>query len=128
MATSWMKGCSRTKHKGIFKTERGYRVRVRAVDSKTGTLKERNEEFENITVEEAIVKRAELKTEIRRGRTDQGRQPVRYADYTESLLKKKLAKRKFRSKKGRRTWVDLQDLHLIPAFGDWFIGGLDPVS
>jgi len=46
---------------------------------------------------------------------------MRYADYAEYLLRRKIATGRFSTKKGRRTWADLQDLHLIPAFGDWYI-------
>ena len=119
--TNWMKGCEETKYRGVYKTKKGYRIRVRAVDPRTGKLKEVNRTLKGVTLEEAVVKRAEEKTKIRKGRSREARARTRYADYCESLLKRKIAKGKFRTKKGRRTWVDIQDLHLIPVFGSWFI-------
>ena len=52
--SNWMEGCKPTKHSGIYKTDTGYRVRVRATDPRTGTLKEVNREFEGISLDEAV--------------------------------------------------------------------------
>ena len=67
MSWNWMAGCKPTKHSGIYRTHRGYRVRVRAMDPRTGMLKGVNREFEGITLEEAVVKQAELRGSIRAG-------------------------------------------------------------
>jgi integrase len=120
MSGNWMAGCKPTRYSGIWKTKEGYRVRARAVDPRTGALKEANREYANITLEEALVRQAELKATIRRGRVEE-RERVRYAAYSEFLLKRKLAMGQLTSRKSRRTWVDIQDLHLVPAFGDWFV-------
>src|SRR5580704_12444549 len=64
---TWMQGCAKTRYPGIFKTQSGYRVRVRAVDSRTGTLKEANREYENIDLKEALLRQGEMREEIRRG-------------------------------------------------------------
>ena len=63
--SNWMAGCKPTKYSGIYKTDTGYRVRVRAMDPRTGTLKEGNREFEGISLQEAIVKQAQLRDGIR---------------------------------------------------------------
>lgn len=42
---NWMIGCAKTRYAGIFKIKNGYRVRVRAVDPRTGMLKEANREY-----------------------------------------------------------------------------------
>lgn len=122
--TSWMDGCKPTRFPGIYKTTRGYRVRVRAVDPRTGALKERNQEFENIRQEQAVAKQAEMKEEIRHGGGEVEAQRERYGDYAASLLKRKMAVGDLRSAKTKERWADTQDLHLIPAFGDWFVDAI----
>jgi len=121
---SWMVGCKPTKHTGIFKTNTGYRVRVRATDPRTGMLKEANREFENITLEEAIVEQAKIRDEIRRGGKGEGQARVRYGDYAASLFERKVATGELASAKSRERWADTQDLHLIPAFGDWYLDAI----
>jgi hypothetical protein len=64
---TWMQGCAKTRYPGIFKTTSGYRVRVRAVDPRTGTLKEANREYENVDLKEALLRQGEMREEIRRG-------------------------------------------------------------
>lgn len=115
-----MKGCKRTRYSGILRTTNGYRVRVRAIDPRTGTQKEKNQEFENISIEDALRLQQRLRAEIR-GEVSVERERNRYGDYAESLLKRKVATGELSSKKSQRTWTDAQDLHLLPAFEDWFI-------
>ena len=99
----------------------GYRVRVRAMGPKTGMLKGANREFEGITLEEAVVKQAELRGAIQAGgRSDEGERE-RYGDYATSLFKRKLGTGELKSAKSRERWAPTQDGHLIPAFGDWYI-------
>jgi hypothetical protein len=75
LMTTWNNGCEQTRYPGILRTRTGYRVRVRAVDPKTGTLKERNEHFVGISQEEAIRQQSLMRMEIRRGGPDAA--PVR---------------------------------------------------
>ena len=63
LMTTWNNGCERTRFPGILRTRTGYRVRVRAVDPRTGMLKERNEHFAGITQEQAIREQAKLKAD-----------------------------------------------------------------
>jgi integrase len=121
MSWNWMDGCKPTRHKGIYKTPSGYRVRVRAVDPRTGTLKGANREYEGITLEEAVVMQAGLKAEIRCGGRGNQRQRARYGDYATSLFERKLKTGELKSAKSRERWAQTQDGHLIPAFGDWYI-------
>lgn len=122
--TSWTDGCEPTRYPGIYKTKTGYRVRVRAIDPRTGMLKERNQEYENITQEQAVVKQAELKDEIRQGRRGGEHRRERYGDYATSLFERKVALGKLKSAKSRERWAETQDLHLIPAFGDWYVDAI----
>lgn len=121
MSWNWMVGCKPTKHTGIYKTPTGYRVRVRAMDPRTGTLKEVNREYEGITLEEAVVKQAEMRGEIRCGGRSERRKRDRYGDYAASLFERKQSTGELKSAKSRERWADTQDGHLIPAFGDWYI-------
>lgn len=122
---NWMDGCTPTRYPGIMQATSGYRIRARAVDPKTGALREVNRLFENITcVEDALIKQAELRKMVRRGGPEEEKPRVRYGDYTESLLKRKLATKQFSTKKGKASWTDCQDYHLIPAFGDWFVDAI----
>jgi integrase len=123
MAT-WNDGCERTRYPGILRTRTGYRVRVRALDPRTGTLKERNEHFVGITQEEAQRRQAELRDEIRRGGPAVTAAREKYAAFAGRLLSEKIATGKLTSAKSRRTWADAQDLHLIPAFGAYFLDAI----
>jgi len=123
LMTSWMTGCKPTRYSGILKTTNGYRVRVRAIDPRTGTQKEKNQEFESISLDEALRHQQRLRAEIR-GEVSAKRARHRYGDYAESLLKRKIATGELSSKKSQRTWTDAQDLHLLPAFEGWFIDAI----
>jgi integrase len=117
---SWMNGCKPTRHPGIFETKTGYRVRVRAVDPRTGAQREANREYEGISLKLALLRQEELRESVRRG--SQGETPsVKYADYVVSLLKRKIETGELRSAKSRRTWADAQDVHLVPALGEFFV-------
>ena len=91
LMTSWNVGTKPTRYPGILKTETGYRVRVRAVDPKTGTLKEKNREFEAIDVDEALRRQTRLRAEIRDD-VEQTASRTRYGDYVTLLLKSKTAR------------------------------------
>ena len=121
--TDWMRGCKPTRYAGIWKTTNGYRVRMRAIDPRTGMQKERNQEFENISIEEAVLQQQRLRAEIR-GFVNVERDRVKYGDYAESLLKRKIATGELSTEKSQRTWSDAQDLHLLPHFEDWFIDAI----
>jgi len=123
MAT-WNDGCERTKFPGILRTRTGYRVRVRAVDPKTGTMEERNEHFAGISQEEAIRQQAQMRTEIRRGGLDAPAVREKYGAYAVKLLKEKVATGRLTSAKTRERWADTQDLHLIPAFGEYYLDAI----
>jgi integrase len=123
LMTNWMTGCKRTRYSGILKTTNGFRVRVRAIDPRTGTQKEKNQEFENISLDEALLLQRRLRAEIR-GEVSAERKRHLYGDYAESLLKRKIATGELSSKKSQRTWTDAQDLHLLPVFEKW---GIDAI-
>ena len=123
-ARSWKDGCEPTRYPGIFATKKGYRVRARAIDPRTGRERDVNLDLEGITIEIAIARQAELRAEIRSGGRAGPRERVRYADYATSLFRRKLATKELKSAKTSERWSDTQDLHLIPHFGQWFVDAI----
>lgn len=121
---NWTVGCKPTRYSGIYKTTSGYRVRVRAVDPRTGTQREANQSFDGITMEQAVLKQAQLRDAIRIGGGAAERTRVMYVHYVKSLFERKLAMGELRSAKTRERWADTQDLHLIPYFGDWYVDAI----
>src|SRR5450432_1971973 len=105
MSWNWMEGCKPTKHSGIYKTSTGYRVRVRARDPRTGTQKEMNREFEGISLDQAVVKQAELRLSIQSGGRSEVRERPKYGDYATSLFKRKLDSGDLKSSKSRERWA-----------------------
>lgn len=121
---NWMHDCKPTRYTGIFKTEKGYRVRLRMVDPRSGRQKEVNREFEQITIDDALAEQVRLRERLREPEEGKGHVRVRYGDYVESLLRRKIAKNELASAKSRRTWVDVQAHHLVPYFGNYFVDAL----
>ena len=62
-----------------------------------------------------------MRAEIRCGGRGDQRQRVKYGDYATSLFERKLGTGDLKSAKSKERWVQTQDGHLIPAFGDWYI-------
>ena len=56
------------------------------------------------------------------------RRRVRYAEYVESLRARKLATGKLSTPASRRGWVDTQQLHIVPAFGECFIDAIKRID
>jgi integrase len=123
LMTSWNNGVKPTRYPGIFKTEKGYRVRVRALDPRTDTLKEKNKEFEGVNLEQALRLQLELRGEIREA-AERDVSRTKYGDYVTLLLKSKTARGELSTAKGRRTWTDAQTLHLVPHFGGWYVDAI----
>src|SRR5438094_9835925 len=87
MPTNWRDGVVRnTKYTGIYETKKGYRVRVRAVDPRTGTMKGANREFERITLQEALAKQVELRAELLNA---QRKERVRVGDFAKLWIESK---------------------------------------
>jgi len=114
---SWNVGAMPTRYPGIYRTTRGYRVRVRALDPKTDTLKEKNREYEGINLEQALQLQLHMRAEIRDA-VDTAGSRIKYGDYVTHLLKSKTARGEIGTAKGLRTWSDMQTLHLVPCFGE----------
>ena len=112
---TWMQGCAKTRFPGIFKTKSGYRVRVRAVDPRTGTLKEANREYENVDLRQALLRQSEIREEIRRGSVAVER--LRVGEYAKHWIESK-APTVDRGTAER--YADALDDHVLPALGDYY--------
>jgi integrase len=124
MASTWKDGTKPTRYPGILKTPTGFRIRVRATDPRNGTMKEANQNFEGITLEQAIVKQAELKAGLRSISRPEEQSRRRFAEYAESLTRDKIARGKLSSESTKVQWASVLDLHLIPAFGGWYLDAI----
>lgn len=87
MHLSWNKGCEPTQHRGISKTKTGYRVRVRAVDSRTGKLREANRSYDGITLADALRRQTEMKQELTASAAVESR--ARVGEFARSWIKSK---------------------------------------
>src|SRR5258708_4137229 len=61
---NWMDGLIPTDYPGIWRTKTGYRVRVRAIDPRTGTRKEANRSYDGITLKEAVKRQVEMREDL----------------------------------------------------------------
>ncbi|HZL18583.1 MAG TPA: tyrosine-type recombinase/integrase [Polyangia bacterium] len=104
--------------------EGGFLVRGRAVDHRTGKLREI---LKTVNGESASGAYRILQEELERVRGgDVGRQQarIRFGEYAASLFERKVTKGKIRSAKTREKWESVLRLHLLPVFGDHFLDGI----
>jgi integrase len=71
--SSWNSGWQRASSPGIYSSGGSWRIRIRAVDRKTGRLRERNRILEGVSFDEAQAVRESLRGELR----EQMREPER---------------------------------------------------
>ena len=109
---TWMKGCAKTRYPGIFKTASGYRVRGRAVDPRTGTMKEANREYEHVALRDALLRQQEMKDEIRNGAVVTER--VRVGEYAKLWIESKASTLDPGS---AERYAEALEGHVLPAFG-----------
>jgi integrase len=94
------------------------------MDPRTGTLKEANRAFEGITLREALTKQVELRDEIQSGNLGADQKRVKFADFAESLYRRKIQIGELTSAKSVERWHVTLDLHLGPAFGEFYIDAI----
>jgi hypothetical protein len=101
--------------------EGGFRIRGRAVDPKTGKLREVCRALPECRKarEAAVALEAELAT-IRAGTMADARAIPRFADWAVTVFERKIASGAIASASGRRNWDWALRIHLIPAFGDTY--------
>jgi integrase len=116
---TWMQGCTKTRYAGIFKTPSGYRVRVRAMDPRTGTLKEGNREFEGIDLREALLQQTQMRDEITKGGVSAQR--LRVGEFAKHWIESKAPT--VDPGTAERYAAALDD-HVLPALGLFFFDQL----
>lgn len=124
MSENWMAGAKPTKHTGIWKTSKGYRVRARAVDPRTGAQREANRHYEAITLDQAVARQLELRQELRAGGREEQQERPKYAGFAESLTRRKIANGDLASAATQTQWAHVQDAILLPYFGEWFVDAI----
>jgi integrase len=112
---NWMAGWRPTRSPGIFEGRSGYRVRVRAIDSRTGTLKEVNRTYDKISLKEAVAKQAELREELL---LVEGRDRPRVGAFAKSWLELKAISLDART---LRQYASVLEDHVLPVLGDFFL-------
>ena len=116
---TWMQGCAKTRYPGIFRTRTGYRVRVRAVDPRTGTLKEANREYDGVDLHQALLNQTQLRDEIRSGSIVAER--LRVGEYAKHWIESKAPT--VDPGTAERYAAALED-HVLPALGLLFYNQL----
>jgi integrase len=116
---TWMQGCTKTRYAGIFKTPSGYRVRVRAMDPRTGTLKEGNREYEGVDLREALLQQTRMRDEITKGGVSAQR--LRVGEFAKHWIESKAPT--VDPGTAERYAAALDD-HVLPALGLFFFDQL----
>ena len=111
---------------GVWRAKAGgWYVRGRAIDPKTGRLKEVGR---LLNLPEASAALTWLERELQRIRAGEVTQPKtsrqRFAAFAASLLERKTAVEKIWSAKGRQKWQGILEHHLIPAFGAMWVDAI----
>lgn len=111
----WMAGVKPTEYPGIWKTETGYRVRVRAMDPRSGMRKEANRHFEGITLKEAVKRQVKMRDELLEGSHVNER--MRVEDFAKLWIKSKSA---VVDEYTLDAYADALDLHVLPIIGKMY--------
>lgn len=104
----------------------GFRIRARAVDGKTGKLREVKRCLPDCkrAREAATILESELQTVRAGGGSLSPSAMPHFADWAVTVLERKIASGVIASAATRRTWDWVLRVHLIPAFGDVFVDKL----
>lgn len=116
---NWYDGLIPTKFPGIWKTKTGYRVRVRVMDPKTGTLKEANQHHEGIRIRDAVARQTELRETLLQSTAVARRLRVR--EFSQSWLSSKAATV---STYTHTQYAHFLERHLLPVLGDFYFDAL----
>lgn len=104
--------------------EGGFLVRGRAVDRRTGKLREVLKTVDGGDASGAYRFLQEELEKIKGGEVHGRVERMRFSEYAASLFERKVTKGKIRSAKTREKWESVLRLHLLPAFGDFFLDGI----
>jgi integrase len=119
----WMIVSTKTRYAGIFKTRTGYRVRVRAMDPRTGTLKEANREYEGVDLRQALLSQAQVREEIRSGGMASER--LRVGEYAKLWIE---SKGPTVDEGTAERYADALDDHVLPALGSFYYDQLSSLD
>lgn len=112
---SWNKGTTPTRCPGILKTATGYRVRVRAVDSRTGKLKEANRHYAGIDLATALERQSAMRRELEANAPK--RERLRVGEFARSWIGIKAGVVAENTLEG---YAFALDCHILPEVGDMF--------
>ena len=104
--------------------EGGTVVRGRAVDPRTGKVREVLKALPEMDAAAAYGWLQDELSKIRRGAEESSPQRMRWSAFAVSCLERRLATKKIKSAKNRLVWGSVLKRHLIPAFGDYFVDKL----
>lgn len=121
----WNQWTAPTRLKGVWRRkEGGLLVRGRALDPRTGKLREVKRLLEGMDDVDAYkVLRAEL-DKIKTGAADTVITRTRFADYGVSLLERKILTGDIKSAKTKEMWGYVLEHHLIPVFGSFYVDAI----
>lgn len=110
---------------GVFRRkEGGFLIRGQLIDPRTG---KRAEVRRVLAHTDAVAAYRTLQEELQTVREGGGPAPqtrIRFGDYVVSLFERKIRKRKIKSAKSREVWFNVLKVHLLPAFGEFFVGAI----
>jgi integrase len=101
----------------------GYLVRGEALDPRTGKRKDLRRVLFDV---DAVGAETWLRAELKRIKSGQAAAPpkVRFKDYAPALLARKVSAGDIRSAATRGQWASALKVHLVPAFGDFYLDAL----
>lgn len=103
----------------------GFHVRGRATDPRTGKLREVNRVLADCKrARDAALELASDLAKIRDGAAIAPATMPRFAEWAVTVLERKIASGKIVAASGRETWDWALRVHLIPAFGELYVGKL----
>jgi len=110
---------------GVYRRkEGGFLVRGQLIDPRTG---KRAEVRMVLPRADAVGAYNALQGELLKIREGGGRTlktKIRFSDYVVSLFERKIRKRKIKSGKSKEVWFNVLKVHLLPAFGDFFVDAI----
>lgn len=117
---------------GVWKRrDGGYRIRARVTDPKTGKLREIKRSLPDCRKarEASAILEAEA-AKVSAGAVAQNGLRPRFDDWAATVFERKVADGAILSARGRDKWESVLRVHLIPAFGGYFVDkiGLDDIN
>jgi integrase len=107
---------------GVFRRkEGGFLIRGKSTDPRTGRRVEIRMNLPHTDASAAYLALQQEIANVREGSRPQKTTKIRFSDYVVSLFERKIRKRKIKSMKSREVWFNVMKVHLLPAFGEFFI-------